>query len=194
MLPQVVQHIDIVQLPWVVNKTLICCAMYNVRYRFIPASQYRVAKVAQARILPNLKICRNFCIVELGGLKQKPAPKGKPESLQTSLTMSQSFCLVCNKCLMCNIWSLMFIVQCRVRSMPLQVRSLPHLGLALPLRDRTLLASDAIRQINQHPHIQYHHCHHCHHQVRSFWKLSSRIEMKYNKIHGELWLKTHQSF
>ena len=64
MLPQVVQHIDIVQLPLVVNKTLICCAMYNVRYRFIPASQYRVAKVAQARILPNLKICRNFCIVE----------------------------------------------------------------------------------------------------------------------------------
>ena len=44
----------------------------------------------------------------------------------------------------------MFIVQCRVRSMPLQVRSLPHLGLAL--QDRTLLASDAIRQINQQPH------------------------------------------
>ena len=31
----------------------------------------------------------NFCIVEPKGLKQKPSPEEKPESLQTSLTLSQ---------------------------------------------------------------------------------------------------------
>ena len=139
MLPQIVQHVVLLQLPRVVNKK----NMYIVRSIMYDIDSFLPHNTGWKPADP----C-NFCIVELEGLKQKPKKNLKA-------------CKLLSPCH--NFFKIFYVqymvhnVYCTMQS-SLDATSSSFVAssrpcLALAMQDRSLLASDAIRQINQQPHV-----------------------------------------